>query len=89
MTILAILNMVLFQWFCIRLTRCKKTEIGKYKLIGHKRMINGDIATIGDCEVKVYQWYSIQFWILPLTGWFNNFIYLNGSPEFIKLTKSL
>lgn len=50
-------------------------------------MENGDITPRGFGQIKLYQWYSIQLWILPCTGWWNDFIYLNKKPKFIKLSK--
>ncbi len=38
-------------------------------------------------ETKTYQWYSFQYWILPLTGWKSDFVYLNKKPKFIRVSK--
>lgn len=35
------------------------------------------------------QWYAIQYWIVPLSGWYGPFNYMNksGEPEFKRITK--
>ena len=32
-------------------------------------------------------WYSIQYWIVPISGWNTDFIYLNKKPKFLQITK--
>lgn len=34
----------------------------------------------------VIQWYSIQYWILPFTGWDSPFIYISKGPKYLQLT---
>lgn len=43
--------------------------------------------TLDFSKTRSYQWYSIQYWILPYSGWGNEFIYLNKKPKFIKISK--
>ena len=69
-----LLNIFIFQWFFVRLTRFEKQKIKNYifesfDLMGGSR---------GRVEFKTYYWYSIQYWIVPCTGWFNDFIYLSN-----------
>jgi hypothetical protein len=46
------------------------------------------IASQGIGEVRVTEWYSIQYWMLPLTGWKCNYIYLGKkSPRYWQITK--
>jgi hypothetical protein len=33
--------------------------------------------------------WSIQYFILPLTGWFSRFLYLNKKPRFLYLRKQI
>jgi len=33
-------------------------------------------------------YYSIQYFVLPFTGYGNDYIYLNNYPKFLKLTKT-
>jgi hypothetical protein len=40
--------------------------------------------------IGITQWYSIQYWILPFTGWQTDFIYLgNKSPRYWQITKKI
>lgn len=73
MTWLKAINVFILQWFFIRLTR-------------HTQNVTR-IATSDFSITRSYQWYSIQYWILPVTGWGNEFIYLNKKPKFIKCSK--
>lgn len=86
MTLLKFLNVFFFQWFFVRLT--KNTRMG----------IRSQTAIVIDSLdkfKKVYAdgprelyWYSIQYFILPCTGWWSKFIYLNGKPKFYRITKN-
>lgn len=87
MTILKAANVFLFQWLFIRLTKCQETRIENYKAISYDMMPDGNISARGSGDKNTYQWMSLQLWILPCTGWWNDFIYLNKSPKFIRLTK--
>ncbi len=84
---LGLANRLLFQWGFIRLTRCQEKRIENYTLHSFDLMDNGNIASRGVGKTKTYQWYSFQYWILPLTGWKNNFIYLNKTPKFVRISK--
>lgn len=61
--------------------------IMKYDIDSFDIVAGGGIATRGTGMGNTYQWYSLQLWILPCTGWRGNFIYLNNEPKFIRLTK--
>ena len=50
-------------------------------------MPDGSVASRGEGNVNTYQWYSIQYWVKPLTGWNNDFVYLNGTPKLIRVSK--
>jgi hypothetical protein len=84
---LGLINKLLFQWFFIRLTRCQEKLIENYTLHSFDLMIDGNISSKGVGKIKTYQWYSFQYWILPLTGWKSDFIYLNKKAKFIKISK--
>lgn len=58
-TIVEILNVLILQWFCIRLTRCTDTKT---------------------------EWYTIQGFILPWTGWSDEFIFLSKGPIHYRIT---
>ena len=49
-------------------------------------MKDGSMAPRGTGKTQTYQWYAIQYWILPMTGWNRKFIYLNKKPGFVKIT---
>lgn len=87
MTKLKAANVFFFQWFFIRLTKHIDKRVTDYVLQSIDLMQNGSYASRGTGKIKAFQWYSIQYWILPLTGWWSDFVYLNKSPKFIKLTK--
>ncbi len=84
---LGLSNKLLFQWFFFRLTRCQEKRIGNYTLHSFDLMSDGNIVSRGVGETKTYQWYSFQYWILPLTGWKSDFVYLNKKPKFIRVSK--
>lgn len=48
-----------------------------------------NLKSRGIGETKNYQWYSFQYWILPLSGWGSDFICLNKNPKFLKITKEI
>ena len=87
MTLLKAVNVFLLQWFFIRLTICTERRIVEYDLKEVSLMSDGSITTGGTGKVEVWQWYSIQGWVLPITGWWNDFKYMNKKPFFIKCTK--
>jgi hypothetical protein len=87
MSKLKAVNVFFFQWFFVRLTKCTEKRIENYTLHSFDLMSDGNMASRGTGETKTYQWYSFQYWILPCTGWWSDFIYLNKKPKFIKCTK--
>jgi hypothetical protein len=82
-TPLAICNYIL-QLFFIRVTRCQETHITGFSL--KSVSLNGVSGIVKSKEI--HQWYSIQYWIVPFTGWFTDFKYLNKEPKFIKVTRT-
>jgi len=87
MTKLKTINIFFFQWFFVRLTKCSEKRITNYKLISFDLMPDNSIGSRGVGQIKHFQWYCIQYWILPLTGWKTDFIFLYKEPKFIKITK--
>ena len=82
-------NIILLQWFFIRLTRCTQKRIMEFDLLEASTMLDGSMSVGGIVKkTEIWQWYSIQFWILPSTGWKNNFIYLTKKPCFFKVSKA-
>jgi len=87
MTPLKAANVFFFQWFCIRLTRCLDSRVENYQATSYDLMPDGNIGSRGTGKTVTYQWYSLQFWIVPCTGWWSDFVYLNKKPTFLKITK--
>ena len=81
MTWLKAVNVFVFQWFFVRLTRCKQRVPKDIHYHGHidRKDINKHMISI--------QWYSIHYWVMPCTGWWGNHIYLNRGKYF-KISKS-
>ena len=84
MTLLKFVNKFIFQWFCIRLTKCSEKVIENPE----PSCFTYSITTDGNTKNTVtYNWYSIQYWIKPCTGWTDDFVYLNKKPKFLRITK--
>jgi hypothetical protein len=84
---LGLVNRIIFQWFFVRLTKHQMRKVTDYNLQSYDIMPDGEISSRGVGEVKIYQWWSFQYWVLPLSGWSTDYKYLNGKPKFLKLTK--
>lgn len=80
-----ILNKVFFQFLFIRLTKCIETTDIKINEVS----ILKDGAGVGGTVKSINEWYSIQGFILPLTGWKSDFIFLNKKPFNIQITKKI
>jgi len=85
MTKLEFINKVIFQWFFVRLTRCQQRIISEFNMYEVSITPNG-YAPGGNVQYKTEQWYSLQGWIVPLTGWNGDFKFIR-KQWFIKLTK--
>lgn len=86
MSWLMTVNVFFFQWFCIRLTKhCERLIFPKDEII----YITGVSYSARDIDLEfvVKQYYSIQGFILPCTGWWSNYIYMTKKPFFIRITK--
>ena len=84
---LGLVNMLVFQWLFIRLTKCEENRVEEYALHSFDIMGNGGMSSRGSGKIVTYEWYAFQYWVLPLTGWKNKFIYLNKEPKFIQVSK--
>ena len=80
-------NLILLQWFFIRLTKCTERRIVEYNLKEVSLMPEGSMAIGGNGKTETWQWYSVQGWVVPTTGWKKEFNYLNKKPFFVKCTK--
>jgi hypothetical protein len=76
---LGLANKLLFQWFFIRLKRCQERRIENYTLHSFNLISDGNISSRGVGETKTYQWYSFQYWILPLT---TTYLLSSFKPQF-------
>lgn len=85
MTKLEFVNKFFFQWLFVRLTRCEQKVITDFNLQEISITPHG-YAPGGTVKYKTEQWYSIQGWIIPLTGWSNDFKFIR-KQWFIKVTK--
>jgi hypothetical protein len=89
MSWLKIINVFLLQWLFVRLTLCKEIKIEDYKLLSYDLMSDGSMSSRGTGAKIEYSWYSIQGFILPLSGWWSDFIYLTKKNKFIRLTEKI
>lgn len=85
-TWLGMANRLLLQWFFVRLTKCEDKVVEEFNVTSFDLMPDGSMASMGSGKVIKYRWYSIQFWILPTTGWNKNFVYLSKEPRFFRIT---
>ncbi len=77
MTKLEFANKFFFQWLFIRLARCEQNYILQFDINSVNMMPDGSASVGGQVkENQVYQWYCIMGFILPLSGWSNDYIYL-------------
>lgn len=91
MSKLYFLNRFILQWFFIRLTRNEKKIIEKFRLDECSQMTDGSYS-LGFShkpeDVKIQRWFSIQYWVIPGTGWGTDFRYLGGQAKHLDLNKS-
>ena len=77
-----LLNIIIFKWFFIRITRCEQRIITKIEPISFG--IDGTFSgKVKDSKVKY--WYAFQGFIWPLSGWVSRFLFI-GKPRFIRIT---
>lgn len=89
MTLLKFVNVSFFQWFFVRLTRCENKIIKSCDPTSFNILPGNKIGMqANNVLYDTIYLYSIQYFILPCTGWWNKFIYLNGKPKFIKISKT-
>ena len=86
LTWLKIVNIFL-QLFFVRLTKCIDYKIENYELHSFDMMKDGSIASRGVGRSIKYEWYSLQYFVVPFSGWKYNYSYLGKGPGYIRLTK--
>ena len=88
MTWLKFLNVYFFQWFFVRLTKhIDRDVVIDYQLLSWDIMHDGNISARGIGDKVTLQWYSIQNFIIPTTGWSTNYKYIGKGPKFLRITK--
>lgn len=87
MSRLKALNVFILQWFFVRLTKHQEIRIEDFVYVGYNMMPDGSMTPFGNGTRVTYQWYSIQYWVVPCTGWWSKFKYTNTKPKFLKITK--
>lgn len=88
MTWLQFVNVFFLQFFFIRLTRCQQRVVDELQPTSCD--IFGEHDHVVSFNIKAWhyeQWYSIQGWIVPLTGWRGKFLYLwQEESWFVRIT---
>lgn len=88
MTKLFFLNYFILQLFFIRLTRNTQRVIDDIDIHEVSLLRDGGCGIGGVIRKShVEQWFSIQYWVIPFTGWNTDFKYLNGKASFLPLSK--
>ena len=88
MSNLGLVNRLFFQFLFVRLTKNQETKMINYQPVSYDLTPNG-VAARGYGDIETTEWYSIQYWILPFSGWGNNFHYIGKkSPRYWRITKN-
>lgn len=87
MSRLEFFNRSLFQWLFIRLTRCERNVIDGFDITEVSQLLNGYGIGGNVTSSRIESWYSIQYWVVPLTGWSSDFRYLSKGPGFKRISK--
>lgn len=87
MSLRGLLNRCVFQWFFIRLTKHQEIKIGYFESFSYDVSVDGEPFFKGIGDEKTYQWYSLQYWVIPFSGYGKKFRYLNKGPKFLRITK--
>jgi len=88
MTLLGFLNYYFFQFLFIRITRHSVRVIDKMDLVEVSNTpygmgIGGKVK-----EFHFIQWFSIQYPVVPLTGWRKwDYKYIGGKAKYFRITK--
>lgn len=82
-----ILNMFIFQWFFVRLVKKIDKRIEGYELYSFDIMRDGNVSSRGKGNVITYFHYNFQYWVIPLTSWKSELIYVGNRKNNIRLTK--
>lgn len=90
MTWLQFVNVFFFQWFFIRLARCTGADKVNLKVDfsrpDEEAMIKNLVKVTGTYQERKWQHYGIYGFVVPCTGWWNDYIAL-CKPFYKQLTK--
>lgn len=87
MNLSKIANVLIFQWFFIRLAKSRENRVQHYNLLGYDLMPDGSMSSRGYGDMVTIKWWSFKIWVLPCSGWWSKSIYLNNTPKFINLIR--
>lgn len=87
MSKLEILNKYLLQWCFFRLARCQEKIIEEFKLESVSVMKNNNHSMSGKCNFYILEWFSIMYFVAPLTGWDSNYRFIFGKCKTFRITK--
>lgn len=83
----------ILQIFFIRLTRCSQNDILKLYVDEPLSIFNDKglhLSTEYKADIKQTYWFSIQFWVVPFTGWgILSSMKTLGKPKFIRVTRKM
>lgn len=80
MTKLGFINYFFLQWFCFRLARCQSPI---------KLSIDFGAGFLKEGEYETgskMQWYSVLYFVVPLTGWNNDYRFM-GKQRLRRITR--
>lgn len=85
MTRLGFINIFILQWFFIRLARNQERIIDKFEPTSYSIGPNGGMEGKITAS-RTITWYSIMWCIVPLTGWWSDYIYLTKKAKHLRIT---
>lgn len=89
MTKLKFLNKFILQWFFVRLTRVQEKIACVDKIISYDIMPDGSLSARSIGLTQTFQWYSLQYFVVPTTGWNTDFKYLGERKFFVLTSKKI
>lgn len=88
MTKLKFINLFL-QILFVRLTKCSELSFGELNYKSVEMLDDNNISIHSSGTSYMYEWYSLQYFVVPFTGWKSNFIFIFGAPKFKRITKKI
>lgn len=88
MTPLGFINYYLLQFFCIRIAKHTEDIIVDYR-ISEISFVNGGYEMGSTYRIESQSWYSIMYWVMPLSGYGKDYKYLGShKAKYLRLTKN-